>query len=238
MLASLTQYSVALIAYGAGLLANWSLLRFAAVHSMAGRWLTAFAIGYAVFVMAVRLYCQANVPGRLALRRDRGVDVDVSDISDIVGSWPDGTGRCVASPNPIAETNCGSSVDAGWCPDSTRLPDIGFDMPALDEGAALLLAIVVAIGLAVLAVGIGASLIYLLFQMPTLLADAVAGMAVISLASRRREGWLGAVVRHTWKPALIGVASLLAVAVALHIAFPMAHTIAEAWTQLHAARQV
>jgi hypothetical protein len=46
------------------------------------------------------------------------------------------------------------------------------------------------------------------------------------------------VLRHTWKPALIGVASLLAVAIALHVAFPMAHTLGEAWTQLHAAREM
>lgn len=236
MLASLSQYAVALIAYGAGLLANWSLLRFAVVQSMAARWLTAFAIGYAVFMMAVRVYCHANTSGRLRLRGDGDGDSGVSDVFDTFSNWPEGTARCSASPHPMADVHCGGSFHASSCSNSSWLPDIGFDIPALDEGAALLLAIVVAIGVTVLALGLGASLIYLLFQMPTLLSDAVAGMAVIGLASRRREGWLGAVLRHTWKPALIGAASLLAVAVALHMAFPMAHTISEAWALLHAAR--
>ena len=126
MLASLTKYAVALSAYGAGLLANWYFLRFAAMQNMAARWVVAFALGYAVFIGAVRLYCGARTTMRLRVQRSK-----------------DGESRL-------------SGVPA---------------IRALDEGAALLVAIVVALVLSV--VGLGASLVYLLFRMPALLSDAV-----------------------------------------------------------------
>jgi hypothetical protein len=224
-LGTLAKYSIALIAYAAGGLANAWLATNGSSQSMLARWLVAFAIGYLVFVLLVRLYCYANAPVQRFRERRSALDgwnlpLDWPRAS---GSAPQGCG------GQFGGAGASGSFDAPAASPSlaSGVANAPFDIPVPDDGVGIVVAIVVAIALVVLALGLGASLLYVLWQMPELLADAVAGAAVVGLASHRVEGWWGAVTRHTWKPVLVSLLSLVVTGAALHLAVPRAHTVSQ-----------
>jgi hypothetical protein len=231
---ALAKYGIALIAYAAGGLTDAWLVTNGAPQSMALRWLVAFGMGYLVFVLLVRLYCYAHAPVRHF--RDRGRGFDGGDALDAATRVVRYGAR---SADPVLPGGGGQFGGAGASSPfdaplssppvslSTPIPDLSFDIPVVDEGVGIVAAIVVAIALIALALCLGASLVYVLWQMPELLADAVAGAAAVGLASRRAEGWWGAVTRHTWKPVLISLLSLVVTGTLLQLAVPQAHTLSE-----------
>jgi len=231
-LGTLAKYSIALIAYAAGGLTNAWLVTNGAPHSLVARWLVAFGVGYLVFVLLVRLYCHANAPVRRFRERRRWFDGgDAFDAATRVA------GDCSRPSDVLLRegggqfggAGAGSSFDAPLSSNrlSSGISNVSFDIPVVDEGIGVVAAIVVAIALVALALGLGGSLLYLLWQMPALLADAVAGAAVVGLASRRAEGWWGALTRHTWKPVLVSLLSLVVTGSVLNLAVPQAHTLSE-----------
>jgi hypothetical protein len=239
LMGTLAKYSIALIAYAAGGLTNAWLVTHGAPQNMVLRWLVAFGMGYLVFVLLVRLYCYAHAPARRFRDRGGGLDggFDGGDVLDaalrVARSCPRSTGQALPSGGgQFGGAGASGSFDAPLssppAPLSSPLSDLSFDIPLVDEGVGILATIAVVIALIALALGLGASLLYVLWQMPELLADAVAGAAAVGLASRRAEGWWGAITRHTWKPVLVGLLSLVVTGTLLHLAVPQAHTLGEA----------
>jgi hypothetical protein len=226
MLSTLMKYAVALAAYAGGIIANSVMLREFPVQSMALRWIIAFTFGYLIFLLAVRFYCFATAPRARRLSGDSG---SWWDNIDLTSGWSSsGTG-----PGPIFRGGGGSFGGAGSSGSfdapavhggSSFIPDVDLDLGG-DDGVLVVVAIA---AIACLALGLGGSLLYVLWHMPGLLADAAAGAAIVGIAGRRhQEGWIAAVLRHTWKPAIASVVSLAAVGIALHHFFPGARTLGE-----------
>jgi len=231
---TLAKYSIALIAYAAGGLSNVWLVTNGWPQSMVARWLVAFAVGYLVFVLLVRLYCYANSPVRRF--RERRSWVDGGDVLDVGVRVTRGCSRSSDASlghggGQFGGGGASSSFSTPLSPEpfspSSGLSNLTFDIPVVDEGAGIVIGIVIAVALVGLALGLGASLLYVLWQMPELLADAVAGAAVVGLASNRAESWWGALTRHTWKPVLVSLLSLVVTGMVLHLAAPQAHTLGD-----------
>jgi hypothetical protein len=221
MLSSIMKYAVAIAAYAGGIVANSFMLREAPVQSMALRWIIAFGVGYLIFLAAVRFYCYATAP-----RANR--------LSGKGGSWWDDidfTSGWYASDSNSASVlrGGGGSFGGAGSSASSLLPDVDVDVGG-DDGVLVVIAVA---AIACLALGLGGSLLYVLWHMPHLLADAAAGAAIVGIAGRRhREGWISAVLRYTWKPAIVSVMSLAVVGLTLQHFFPGARTLGEVLTSL------
>lgn len=170
----------------------------AGVKAMALRYPLAALAGYLAFIVLIRLW--------IAIRRHAIGPEDVPD--------PYGVGRVG-----------GESVSYPGRPSDSPLRDGLFHALDLDEGwwvvAALLLLVTSATVIA-----------YVIYIAPLMLAEIALDAALVStlygrLRSQDRGHWAGALLRYTWKPAVLLIASMAVVGFAMQLVAPGADSIGD-----------
>lgn len=203
-------------------------------QSLALRYLVSLGVGYATYLLVVRLWAAA------LLRRD---SADVPDFSDLVSLDGAGSpGGCgLPGHTPIHSGGGGDFGGGGASGDFSdgavdaadgvgKLAGGALEAAAgIDEGAIVVVPVVAVflIGCALI-FGVG-SLVLLYFGWEVLLAVAVE--LAFSVATARtavrvsREGWASAAVRLTWKPLAGAVASAVVLGAAIDYFLPSAQSL-------------
>ncbi|MEO7548229.1 MAG: hypothetical protein ABIT82_07390 [Ramlibacter sp.] len=180
-------------------------------ESMAIRYLVTLGVGYAAYLLVLRLWA-----GALVSRDDDDGDDGGDDVLDVVGDLPAPSLDAVRLPGlpPMLEGGGGDFAGAGASADFSGGGELLGDVASgaveaiagSDEGAVVVVPVVAIflVGCALL-FGTGA-LLLLYFGFDALLAVAVElafGYVSARTAVRMaREGWLPVAVRLTWKPLL------------------------------------
>lgn len=236
-----------LLVLGAMWLAAWGL-RAWGVPSLALRYALTLGVGYLVYLGLLRVWASALLPGR-----DDGVGPDLdptdlldSDLGDIaLPRWPRGE-------SPAMRTGGGGDYGGGGAQasfDESRgliegagetLGQLGSAAADSDEGAVVVVPVLVVFALAMVLLLCTGSLVMLYFGSEALLAVAVE-LAFSVVAGRTalrvsREGWLSAAVRLTWKPLLGSLVFAVAAGALIDVWLPGAETLPQALQMLRAAR--
>ncbi|ACY31880.1 hypothetical protein [Comamonas thiooxydans] len=213
-------------------------LLHAGVHSMGLRYGLALACGYLLYLLLVRLWAGCM------LRRDW----DTGDVgSDVPGSSGKSGGADTADTAGLESGQGGSYGGGGagghW-DDGAAVPDIapassGLELPdvdvsgldALDEGAVVLVPVLLVFAVLLVAVTGMGSLVWLVFGADLFLTVAVE-VAFALLMTRtlyvvEREGWLLAALRISWKPVLGALVAAVALGLLADWLFPQADTLAQ-----------
>jgi hypothetical protein len=174
---------------------------------MGARYFIAALAGYATFLLLIRVW--------IALHRSR--------LSDVIDPGISGDGSL---PTRSLEgfgggSSGGGGASAGWGGGGEG----GIDVPDADEAVPLLLAVVVLLS-GLLAI------LYVVYAAPVLLAEVALDAALVAgiyrkLRKQDAGHWLGAAVRHTWKPALIVAVSVAIAGALVQSAMPFARTIGD-----------
>jgi hypothetical protein len=176
------------------------------------RYLLATVSGYGVFLLLIRIWIELHRPSR------DGVDLDVPDL-DIV------------STDAGAAFSGGSSGGGGasghW--GGADIPVVDLDVPDVDEGWPVVVAIAVA---AVVFLGAVFAILYVVYYAPVLLAEVALDAALVTGLYRRLRKqdtghWLWSAIRHTWKPATAVGVCLYVIGVVVQWAVPSARTIGD-----------
>lgn len=178
----------------------------AGLDDMSVRYFMATLIGYAVFLLLIRVW--------IALRRGESDISDLPDISDFPSNGDAfGGGQ---SGGAGATGNWGEPAgDAG----------IDLDVPDADAAWPVVLAAVILLG-GVLA------MFYVVYAAPVLLAEVALDAALVTgiyrkLRKKDAGHWLESAVRHTWLPATIAAVCMAVVGVVLQWAEPTARSIGD-----------
>ena len=201
------RFVILLILIVAGLTAfGFSALALdAGLDDMAVRYFVATLIGYAVFLLLIRVW--------IALRRGES---DVTDFPDIP-HLPSDRGGFGGGESGGA----GASESWGQAADSVT----GVDVADADEAWPVVLAAVVLLG-GVLA------MLYVVYLAPMLLAEVALDAALVTgiyrkLRKKDAGHWLGSAVRHTWLPATIAAVCIAFAGLVLQWAQPTARSIGD-----------
>ena len=215
------------------------------VNSMALRYAISLGVGYAVYLLVLRLwaaYLVRNVYERK--RDDNWVDqVDPSPnlhFDDGTPDWQSGGGGDFAGAGASGEwtdldaSSSASGASGSWT-DAADVVDIGGD-----EAAIILVPILaVFAGLLLAFFGFGA-LLWLYFGVDVLLAVAVelafSMMTARALVQVERAGWLTSAVRLTWKPLLGALVCAVALGALADWWVPEAYTLREVIAHIRGTR--
>jgi hypothetical protein len=194
---------ILLMVFLAGNASSFALLKLG-VRSMPARYVLAVLLGYALFLVGVRLwlwYAQEALPH---LEREV-VEVDA--------------GRRPAALPPARRGSDGSG-----------LADLASASDVLDLGGEGCAAVAI---VTIVVVALGGAVAYVLAATPELLGEAVVQFALAAALRRRGKAfkgghWSGSVFRATWGPALVVVLAAVIIGVLIQAACPSAATIFEA----------
>lgn len=206
-------------------------------QSLAVRYLVSLGVGYATYLLVVRLWAAA------LLRRDSADAPDFLDLANLDGSGA--SGGCGPHGHPPIHSGGGGDFGGGGASGdfSDGAADAAEGMGKLAGGAleaaassdegAIVVVPVVAVFLIGCAIIFGAgSLALLYFGWEVLLAVAVE--LAFSVATARtavrvsREGWASAAVRLTWKPLAGAVVCAVALGAAIDYFLPTAQSLPQA----------
>jgi hypothetical protein len=210
-------------------------LLHAGVHSMALRYGLALACGYLLYLLLVRLWAGCM------LRRDW-------DAGDVPSDAPGSSGKSGSAEAVGFESGQGGSYggggagghwdDGGVVPDimpaspGMELPDV--DVPGLeglDEGAVVVVPVLLVFALLLVAVTGMGSLLWLVFGADLFLTVAVEVAFALLMARTlyvvEREGWLLAALRMSWKPVLGALVTAVALGALADWLFPHADTLTQ-----------
>lgn len=210
-------------------------LLHAGVHSMGLRYGLALACGYLLYLLLVRLWAGCM------LRRDW-------DGGELPSDGPGLGGKSGSADAAGFESGQGGSYGGGgagghW-DDGAAVPDIapassGLELPdvdvsgldGLDEGAVVLVPVLLVFAALLIAVTGMGSLMWLVFGADLFLTVAVE-VAFALLMTRtlyvvEREGWLLAALRISWKPVLGALVAAVALGLLADWLFPQADTLAQ-----------
>lgn len=213
-------------------------LLHAGVHSMGLRYGLALACGYLLYLLLVRLWAGCM------LRRDW----DAGDAGSDVPGFSGKSGSADTADTAGFESGQGGSYGGGgagghWG-DGAAVPDIapassGLELPdvdvsgldGLDEGAVVLVPVLLIFAVLLVAVTGMGSLVWLVFGADLFLTVAVE-VAFALLMTRtlyvvEREGWLPAALRISWKPVLGALVAAVALGLLADWLFPQADTLAQ-----------
>lgn len=213
-------------------------LLHAGVHSMGLRYGLALACGYLLYLLLVRLWAGCM------LRRDwdagdAGADVPGSsgksggaDTADTAG-FESGQGGSYGGGGAGGHWGDGAAVpDIAPATSGLELPDVDVSgLDALDEGAVVLVPVLLIFAVLLVAVTGMGSLVWLVFGADLFLTVAVE-VAFALLMTRtlyvvEREGWLPAALRISWKPVLGALVAAVALGLLADWLFPQADTLAQ-----------
>ena len=213
-------------------------LLHAGVHSMGLRYGLALACGYLLYLLLVRLWAGCM------LRRDwdagdAGADVPGSsgkpggaDTADTAG-FESGQGGSYGGGGAGGHWGDGAAVpDIAPASSGLELPDVDVSgLDALDEGAVVLVPVLLIFAVLLVAVTGMGSLVWLVFGADLFLTVAVE-VAFALLMTRtlyvvEREGWLPAALRISWKPVLGALVAAVALGLLADWLFPQADTLAQ-----------
>jgi hypothetical protein len=218
-------------------LAGMSLLSLAllhaGMHSMALRYGVALACGYLLYLLLLRLWAECM------LRRDG----DVPDATPGGGSSPrtpeTGSFESGQGGSYGGGGSSGSWDDGGVLPEAASSASQGIDLPGmdlpgidgLDEGAVVLVPVLLVFAALLLAVTGAGSLLWLVFGADLFLAVAVEVAFALLMARTlyvvEREGWLLAALRLSWKPVLGALVAAVALGALADWLFPQADTLVQ-----------
>ena len=193
-----------------------ALLRSLGVEALALRYAASLAVGYAVYLLLLRLWAA------YLLSRETGDGADVLDVAEMGVDLVQGAAGALDGAGSLVEAAAGADEAA-----VVLVP------------LALALAITVALALAAV-LGFGVTALFgvevlLSVTVEVALASAAAGLAWRHQADVSRQGWLDTALSHTWKGALaLWVAGVL-LGMAVDAWLPQANSLAEA-VRLLAAR--
>ena len=191
------------------------------VEQMGSRYAVATLVGYAVFLLLIKLWIEFLRPRR---HRDDGGGVDaLPDLS---------TGDVTAGDASVGfsgGSSGGGGASGGWGSPADGGAQLPIDVPDVDEAWPVVLAIAVA---ALVLFGAVAALFYVLYYAPLLLAEVALDAALVTGIYRRlrkqdARHWLGSAVRHTWKPAVAIMVCLFVLGIVIQWAMPSARTIGD-----------
>lgn len=210
-------------------------LLHAGVHSMALRYGIALACGYLLYLLLVRLWAGCM------LRRDW-------DPGDVPSDVPATSGKTGGAHAEGFESGQGGSYGGGGASgnwdDGAALPDVmpsssGVELPdvdlpgvdGLDEGALVLVPVLLIFAGLLLAVTGAGSLLWLVFGADLFLTVAVEVAFALLMARTlyvvEREGWLLAALRMSWKPMLGALVAAVALGGVADWLFPQADTLVQ-----------
>jgi hypothetical protein len=212
-------------------LAAFLQFEFLQAHSLALRYLVTLGAGYVGYLLVVRFWAAALLRGT-RWSGDLPTDLPMPGSGDGAAHAAEGAGRMVSGQGGDFAGG-GASADFGGA-------DIAGDAAggalqiaaAADEGAVVVIPVVVVflIGLAV-AIGAG-SLLLLYFGWDVILAVAIElsfGYVSARTAMKvAREGWLSAAIRLTWKPLFGAVMAAVLLGVLINHFVPSAHSLPQA----------
>jgi hypothetical protein len=232
-------FTIALITLGGMWLAS-ALLMQAGIERLALRYGLAFGAAYLLYLGVLRLWC-----GWLAHGRSHGDSLEVPDLPNL----SDGTGRPTGSTfESGGGGDCGGGGASGsWDPaeaagdglveaagegvaQATRQAASVLD--GADEGIVLLVPLAVLLGIVAALSGLLGLGVLSLFGVEVLLAVTVE-VVLASLAGSVAykgftEGWLASAVGHTWRGALVVLATAVLLGAAIDHWLPGAQSLAQA----------
>lgn len=232
------------ISLGVMSLLSLTLLK-AGMHSMAMRYGVALVTGYLLYLLLVRLWAGCM------LRRDW----DVGDAPSDVPGFSTGSGKSGASDVAGFESGQGGSYGGGGAegqwdgganfgelqpPSSDMgLPDVDLSVAdGLDEGAVVVVPVLLIFATLLVAVTGTGSLLWLVFGADLFLTVAVEVAFALLMARTlyvvEREGWLLAALRISWKPVLGALVTAVALGALADWCFPQADTLAQVLRALRA----
>jgi uncharacterized membrane protein YgcG len=216
-------------------------LLHAGLHSMALRYGVVLACGYLLYLGLVRLWAGCM------LRRD-------GDVPDGVPDLP-GTACARGPAQPAFESGQGGSFGGGGAGGSwedgealsetaaaaSDVASRGLELPgldSLDEGAVVVVPVLLLFAALLIAVTGAGSLLWLVFGADLFLAVAVEVAFALLMARTlyvvEREGWLLVALRMSWKPVLGALATAVAFGALADWMFPQADTLVQVLAALRA----
>ena len=229
------------ISLGVMSLLSLALLK-AGVHSMALRYGVALAAGYLLYLLLVRLWAGCM------LRRDWDVPSDAPGLSG--GSGKSGAADVAGFESGQGGSYGGGGADGQWdsgahlgelpSPSSgTGLPDVDLSgVDGLDEGAIVVVPVLLVFASLLIAVTGAGSLLWLVFGADLFLTVAVEVAFALLMARTlyvvEREGWLLAALRISWKPVLGALVTAIALGALADWFFPQADTLVQVLRALRA----
>ena len=220
-------------------------LLHAGVHSMAVRYGVALVAGYLLYLLLVRLWVGCM------LRRDW----DVGDVPSDTPGFSGSSGKSGAADAAGFESGQGGSYGGGgaggqWdggahlgelaSPSSgTGLPDVDLSgVDGLDEGAIVVVPVLLVFAALLVAVTGTGSLLWLVFGADLFLTVAVEVAFALLMARTlyvvEREGWLLAALRISWKPVLGALVTAVVLGAVADWFFPQADTLVQVLRVLRA----
>ncbi len=232
------QLSLIVIATGlAGFLASAGLLRLDFDH-MGWRYLAAFGLAYAVFLLLVRLWAEYH----------RSVLESVMDLGDVVGvTNVPMSGGSLSTPGSDSPST-GASLASSHEPLATavELSLETAELASADSGAAsvadglaggLDLELWPIAGMIAIAAGVFIALAFVVFSAPTLLAEVMLDAAILGGVYRRvrkipPENWIANAIHRTWIPASVICLFIVGLGFFLEATFPEARTIGQVLAEI------
>jgi len=180
---------------------------------MGPRYLAATFVGYATFLLLIRVWIAAH-----RMRDDPSV-VDALTVPDV--SLTGDAGAAFGGGG-----SGGAGASGNWDAPSDGLPGIDVDA---DESAILVVPVILAVAVLL---GSVIAIFYVVNAAPLLLAEVALDAALVSGLYRklRKEDaryWLGSALRHTWKPAAVAALCLWITGTAVQWAVPNARSIGD-----------
>ncbi len=230
------------------LLVMWAVtaaLLHSGVHSMALRYAISLGVGYAVYLLALRLWAAYLVRNAYARKREDAWVDGMDPVPDLhvgkgVPDGPSGGGGNFGGGGASGDwadgdvSSAASNVSSSWT-DALDVVDIGGG----DEGIVLVPILAVFAGLLLAFFGFGA-LLWLYFGVDVLLSVAVelafSMMTARALVQVERAGWLASAVRLTWKPLLGALVCAVALGALADWWVPDAHTLREVIAHIRGTR--
>ena len=220
-------------------------LLHAGVHSMAVRYGVALVAGYLLYLLLVRLWAGCM------LRRDWDVGEAPSDTPGFSGgssksSAVDAAGFESGQGGSFGGGGAGGQWDGGAhlgelpSPSSgTGLPDVDLSgVDGLDEGAIVVVPVLLVFAALLVAVTGTGSLLWLVFGTDLFLTVAVEVAFALLMARTlyvvEREGWLLAALRISWKPVLGALVTAVVLGAVADCFFPQADTLVQVLRVLRA----
>ncbi|MPS96435.1 hypothetical protein [Comamonas sp.] len=210
-------------------------LLHAGVHSMGLRYGLALACGYLLYLLLVRVWAGCM------LRRDWNTGDVPSDGpgfgggsgSADAGALESGQGGSYGGGGAGGSWEAGAAVpEVAPVSSGVELPDVDVSgLDALDEGAVVIVPVLLVFAALLVAVTGMGSLVWLVFGADLFLTVAVE-VAFALLMTRtlyvvEREGWLPAALRISWKPVLGALVTAVALGALADWLFPEADTLAQ-----------
>ncbi|MDR2330683.1 MAG: hypothetical protein LBE58_13850 [Comamonas sp.] len=230
------------------LLVMWAVtaaLLHSGVHSMALRYAISLGVGYAVYLLALRLWAAYLVRNAYARKREDARVDGMDPVPDLhlgkgTPDWQSGGGGNFGGGGASGDwaevdvSSAASGASSSWT-DALDVVDIGGG----DEGIVLVPILAVFAGLLLAFFGFGA-LLWLYFGVDVLLSVAVelafSMMTARALVQVERAGWLASAVRLTWKPLLGALVCAVALGALADWWVPDAHTLREVIAHIRSTR--